>query len=127
MDIVALPVEFDSSEVDSKYRLVNISVQRAKDLILGTDEPSVDTKARKVTTIAIEEACQNKVEFLTGDEAVKASEEAEKFDFSRALAEKRETESEDLSDLERDLNIYIQGKETAEEPKTPDEVFEPEG
>jgi DNA-directed RNA polymerase subunit omega len=127
MDITSLPVEYDTTKIDSKYRLVNITVQRAKDLVTRGEEPRVVTKAKKVTTIAIEEAIQNKLEFLTGEEAVRAREEAKKFDFRKLFEEKKlETETEDLSDLEKDLNIFIQGKNSAEEPRKPDEVFESE-
>ena len=71
MDIISLPVEIDETKIDGRYRLVMISAQRAKELSYGA-KPKIQTKARKVTTIAIEEAIQDKLEFLVGEEARKA-------------------------------------------------------
>ena len=124
MNIISLPVEFDKKKIDSRFRLVNIAAQRAKDIVLGA-EPKVATKSRKVTTIAIEEAVQGKLEFVTGEDAVKARQEAKKFDFRRLLEEKkREVETEDLSELEKDLKIYIHERES--ESDKANELFEPE-
>ena len=53
MDIISLPVEYDNTKIDGKYRLVAIASQRAKDLSLGS-KPKIQTKSKKVTSIAIE-------------------------------------------------------------------------
>ncbi len=127
MDIISLPVEYDRDRIDGRFRLVNIAALRAKDLIFGGSKPRVPTKSKKVTTIAIEEAVKGALEFITGEEALKAREEAKKIDFHRLIEEKkREVETEDLSELEKDLKIYIHEKETVEESGKPNEAFEPE-
>lgn len=114
MDIIALPIEFDSKKLHGRFGLCNIAAQRAKDLISGA-RPKIETKYKKVVSIAIEEAISRKVEFLVGEEALKAKEEAKKLDYKRLLEEKRrESEKEELSELEKDLKIYLYEKEGSE-------------
>lgn len=112
MDIISLPVELDKKKIDGKYRLVMIASQRAKELSVGV-KPKIQTKARKVTTIAIEEAVSDKIEFFIGEEAAKAKEEAKKFDYRMMLEEKkREATPVELTEIEKDLKIYLHEKET---------------
>ncbi len=122
MDLISLPVELDKKKIDGKYRLAAIAAQRARELSLGA-KAKVQTKAKKVTTVAIEEALNGTLEFLVGEEARKAKDEAKKFDYKRLLEEKRrEGAPEDLSELEKDLKIYLHEKET-EERKALEELF----
>ena len=122
MDIISLPVEYDHNKIDGKYRLVAIASQRAKDLSLGT-KPKIQTKSKKVTSIAIEEAISSELEFLTGEEAVKAREESGKFDYRKLLEESRKISAgEDLSELEKDLKVYLHERETMDK-KAFDELF----
>ena len=110
MDIISLPVEYDHKKIDGKFRLVTMAAQRAKELSLGA-KPKVSTKARKVTTIAIEEAIGGMLEFVTGEEAVIAREKAGKFDYRKQLEEsKKIAAGEDLSELEKDLKVYLHEK-----------------
>jgi len=111
MDIISLPVEIDKGIVDGKFRLATIASQRARELSLGA-KPKVQTKAKKVTTIAIEEAVNSYLEYLVGDEARKAKQEAKKFDYRRLLEERRREGSESLSELEKDLKVYLHERET---------------
>jgi DNA-directed RNA polymerase subunit omega len=122
MDLISLPAELDKKKIDGKYRLATIAAQRARELSLGA-KPKIQTKAKKVTTVAIEEAINGTLEFLVGDEARTAREEAKKFDYRRMLEEKkREGAHEDLSELEKDLKIYLHEKET-DEKKALEELF----
>lgn len=122
MDLVSLPAELDKVKIDGKYRLAAIAAQRARELSLGA-KPKVQTKAKRVTTIAIEEALNGSLEFLVGEEARKAGEEAKKFDYKRFLEQKRrEGAPEDLSELERDLKVYLHERE-AEGKKAFEELF----
>lgn len=110
MDIISLPVEYDHKLIDGKFRLVAISAQRAKELSLGA-KPKITTKTRKVTSIAIEEAISGSLEFVTGEEAVIAREKAGKFDYRKQLEEsKKRAAVEDLSELEKDLKVYLHEK-----------------
>ncbi|MBF0565519.1 MAG: DNA-directed RNA polymerase subunit omega [Nitrospirae bacterium] len=111
MDIISLPIELDENKIDGRFRLVNIITQRSKELA-HRGSPKVVTKAKKVTTIALEEAVEYKLDFITGEEAKQANEEAKKLDYKRFLEEKRrESEQEDLSELEKDLKFYLDEKE----------------
>ena len=122
MDIISLPVEYDDDKIDGKYRLVAIASQRAKDLSLGS-KPKIQTRSKKVTSVAIEEAVGGQLEFLTGEEAVKAKEEAGKFDYRKLLEESRKISAgEDLSELEKDLKVYLHERETMDK-KAFDELF----
>lgn len=66
-EVTTDPVEFDPKDIpdiDSKYRLILLAAQRAKQLQRGAD-PRVDLDARKIkpTTIALEEFDDKKVNF----------------------------------------------------------------
>lgn len=113
MDIVTLPVEHDES-IDSRFRLVAMAAQRSKELVYGA-KPKVKTKFKKPTTIAIEEALEGQLEFIVGEEAMVANEKARKLDYRRFLEERRkEAASEDLSELEKDLRVYLHEREEAD-------------
>ncbi len=110
MDIISLPIEFDKEKIDGRFRLVNIIAQRAKELAQSA-QPKMSTKAKKVTSIALYEAVNYKLDFITGEEAKQAKEEAKKLDYKKFLEEKkRESEHEDLTELERDLKFYLDEK-----------------
>jgi DNA-directed RNA polymerase omega subunit len=111
MDIISLPIEYDRNKIDGRFRVINIASQRAKELTTGV-EPKVKTKAKKITTIALDETINNAIEFLTGENARKAKEEARKFDYRKLLEEKKkELSSEDLTEFEKDLKVYLHEKE----------------
>lgn len=122
MDIVSLPIEYDRNKIDGKYRIVAIASQRAKDLALGA-KAKVKTKAKKVTTVSIEETISNSIEFLTGEQAKKATEEAKKLDYRRLLEEKmKEPPVEEATELEKDLKVYLHEKE-ATDKKALEQLF----
>ena len=125
MDIISLPVEVDKRTMDGKFRLANIAAQRARELSLGA-KPKVHTKAKKVTTGAIEEAINSALEYLTGEEAKKAKQEAKKFDYRKLLEERRREGAENLSELEQDLKVYLHERET-DEKRALDELFHERG
>ncbi len=111
MDIISLPIDYDKERIDAKYRLVMIAAQRAKELSIGA-KPRVQTKSKKVTTIAIEETIENKLNFVVGEEACVAREKAGKLDYRKLLEEsKKAAAGEDLSELEKDLKVYLHEKE----------------
>ncbi len=112
MDIISLPIEYDHQKIDGRFRIIAIASQRAKDLAVGA-QPKVKTRSKKVTTIALEETAGNYIEFLTGDQARKAKEESQKFDYRKLLEEKkREMAGEDMTEFEKDLKVYLHEKET---------------
>jgi DNA-directed RNA polymerase subunit omega len=112
MDIISLPIEYDRDRIDGRFRVIAIAAQRAKELAVGA-APRVKTKSKKITTISLQETIGNTVEFLIGEQAVKAKEEAKRFDYRKILEEKkREATSEDLTEFEKDLKVYLHEKET---------------
>ncbi|HAK89819.1 MAG TPA: DNA-directed RNA polymerase subunit omega [Nitrospiraceae bacterium] len=119
MDIISLPVEYDKKKIESRYRLVVIAAQRARELSLGAAQ-KVQTKAKKVTTTAILEALSGNIEYITGEDAVAAREKADKIDYKKLIEEKRKP-IEDLSELEKDLKVYLHEKGATE--KALEELF----
>jgi len=114
MDIISLPIEYDRNKIDGRYRVVAIASQRAKKLSLGV-KPKIKTKAKKITSIAIEETVSGAIEFLTGEQAKKAKEEARKLDYRRLLEEREKVVTgEEVTELEKDLKVYLHEKETTE-------------
>ena len=57
-------------EVDSKFRFITVASQRAKQLQNGA-KPRVDTRSRKPTRVAIEEALANAISWEVKDEPPK--------------------------------------------------------
>lgn len=112
MDVINLPIDYDKKRIDSRYRLVIIASQRARELSLGA-KPRIPTKTKKVTTTSIIESIGGYIDFITGEEAAIAKEKAEKLDY-RKLIEERKRPIADLSELEKDLKVYLHGKETTE-------------
>lgn len=112
IDIISLPIEFDKNKIDSRYRLAVIAAQRAAELSLGAT-PKIEKKAKKVTTTAILEILSNKIEYITGEEAIRAKEKIDKIDVKKLLEDKRRA-IPDITELEKDLKIYLHGKESAE-------------
>lgn len=122
MDIVSLSIEFDKKKIDSKFRLVTIASQRAKELASGV-KPKIKAKGKKSITIAIEETLEGTLEFLVGEEAMVAKEEAKKFDYKKHFEEMRkEAMPKDLTELEKDLKVYLYEKEEAEK-RALEEIF----
>lgn len=112
MDVVTLPPEIDKSKIDSRYRLVIITAQRAKRLASSGLRPQIQTRSTKPTTMALEEALESRLDVVTGDEAKKAKRDARKAEARRmAEMERREEPSGELSEIEKDLQMYLHEKE----------------
>lgn len=124
MDIISLPIKCENEKIDGGYRLVIAAVKRAKDLSQGA-LPSIQSKAQKITTLAIEEVATGSVSILTGEEAVKAMEEAKKLTHKKMIdeAQQKETMPEDMTELEKDLKIYLSEKGESEQKRTIEDIF----
>lgn len=77
MDIIELPIDFERLPMDSRYRLVIIASQRAKQLMEGAKKLT-GSPYTKETTVGLDEIIQNKVQFLVGKEARLAYREMKK-------------------------------------------------
>jgi len=123
MDIISLPIEIDKKNIEGRYRLVIGAIKRAKDLAKGA-MPLTPSKAKKITTRAIEEVLSGKLEVLKGEEAVKAIEEEKRSSFKKLLEEThRELQAEDLTELEKDLKIYLAERGERDSKKVIEDVF----
>jgi DNA-directed RNA polymerase subunit omega len=97
MDIIKLPIQTEDKVVDSRFRLVIMAAQRARQITEGS-EVRVDSKYVKNTTLALEEAIEGKLKFLTGDDAISAREYEYKRRREQMARESMEQEAQAASD-----------------------------
>lgn len=128
MDLISLPVEFDKKKIDGRYRLVIAVTKRAKELYQGA-HAKVASKARKMTTVALEEVVADSVRILTGEAAQKAREKAKRLTYEHMMDEAKQKKSlpEDMTELEKDLKVYLHEKGEVENKKTIDKIFPEKG
>jgi len=106
MDLISLMTNIGETKVDSRYRLVILSAQRARQLMQGS-KSSIHSKFTKEATIALDEALQEKIEYVTGKEARVALKEA------RLLQERMPKPKPllggpiDVNEIKKDLSLYI--------------------
>lgn len=109
MDIISLPVEIEKTKLDSRYRLVIVAAQRARQLMEGAD-PTIGHSTSKETSVAIEEVLGNSLEILYGEEALVAQKEEKRLrEEKKRQAFLAEREMEVTSHVKKDLNIYLEG------------------
>ncbi len=112
MDVISLPVEYDVKKIDGQYRLVAAVIKRAKALYQGA-MPRIDSKSKKMTSIALEEIISGSINVLSGKAAVKAEEEARRLTSQNMMDEAKQKASlpEEMTKIEKDLQIYLRKKE----------------
>lgn len=107
MDLIGLMTRADEVQIDSAYRLVQISAQRARQLMRGA-RPKVNSKFVKETTVALHEALEHKIDYLTGKDARTAMRDArslrEPDHRPRVLPPPRQ---EDTAEIKKDLSVYV--------------------
>lgn len=115
-DMLALLPEYGHDQFDSRYRIVLVAAQRAKQLMKGA-KPVIASKFTKETSIAVEETLKGQVKFLTGEEAKQAIREfkrkAER-EFDRAIL--GEAYDEDAQEIQKQLSVYVDDSPKAEPP-----------
>ena len=121
MEIISLPVEADYSKIDSRYRLVIIASQRARQLMEGV-RPTLQTRHHKASTIALEEVLGDQLEVLYGKEAKQAQREAKRLrDEMKTRQLLSEREEELASEIRKDLSVYLEeSAKRQEEPAAPE-------
>ena len=105
MDIVALPIDFESLPMDSRYRLVIIASQRAKQLMEGAKKLT-GSSYTKETTVGLEEIILDKVQFLVGKEARLAYREMKKIKDEDLLGGMLSAEA-DSDETKKDLSVDV--------------------
>jgi len=113
MDMMSLLNSYDESRIDSRYRLVIIAAQRARQLMQGS-KSQVTSKFAKETTVALDEVLQGRTEFVTGKEAKVAMKEAM---VAREIEERARAKAKaalpraDETEIRKDLTVYVNDKE----------------
>jgi len=124
MEIISLPIQGNFVNTQSRYRLVVLATQRARQLMEG-DKPTLATRYAKPTTIALSEILSGKLEILHGKEALQHQHEAR-----RAREERKnrflspEREEELRREIKKDLSIYL--SDAAAKEHAPNEETKPE-
>ncbi len=112
MEIISLPIVVSENQVDSRYRLVIVVSQRAKQHMEGNG-PALQTRYKKSTTIALEEFLESKLEYHTGKEARLAQREARRLREEemrhQALQAKERTITHEIS---KELSVYVDDTQT---------------
>lgn len=129
MDLISLPVIIDKEKIDGRYRLVIATSKRARALYQGA-QPIRVSKVKKLTTLALEEVASGAVRILTGEAAIKAREEAKKLSYEGMIDEAKQKEAlpEDLTEIEKDLKVYLHEKKSERDSKQNiDKIFTEEG
>ncbi len=128
MEIISLPIQGEFVNTNSRYRLVILATQRARQLMEG-DKPSIATRYAKPTTIALAEILSGKLEILHGKEAIQHQHDARRTrDERRNRFLSPEREEELRREIKKDYSIYLSdavGKGNAQtEETTPEETVE---
>ncbi len=107
MDALSLLPQHHQTQFDSRFRIVLIAAQRAKQLVQGM--PTHETsKFSKETSMALEEVLQGKIPYVIGEEAKLAMREAKR------MAERPIDPSlyaakpdENAEEIKKELSVYI--------------------
>jgi DNA-directed RNA polymerase subunit omega len=106
MDALSLLPQHHQTAFDSRYRIVLIAAQRAKQLVRGA-EPEGTSKFTKDTSRALEEVLGGSVPYLVGDEAKQAIRDAK-------MASQRPIDpalyaqpDETAQEIKKELSVYI--------------------
>ncbi len=108
MDTVSLPIDIDPNKIDSRFRLVIVAAQRARQLMEGAEATIPRQPDAKETTLAIEEILSGNLDILYGEEAVVAQQEDKRLrEEMRRRAMLAEREEGLTHEVKKDLSIYL--------------------
>jgi DNA-directed RNA polymerase subunit omega len=106
MDALSLLPQHHQKEFDSRYRIVLIAAQRAKQLMRGA-EATRASKFSKETSMALEEVLGGSVPYLIGDEAKQAIRDA-KMAHQRPIDPALYAQpDENAQEIKKELSVYI--------------------
>lgn len=116
MDLISLPTE----NTENRFRLTMAAIKRARALLRGS-MPLIKSKAKKMTSIALEEIVTGSINILSGEAAVKAEKKAKNLPHQSMMDEAKQKASfpEEMTKIEKDLQVYLRNKaEAANEDTT---------
>jgi DNA-directed RNA polymerase subunit omega len=106
MDALSLLPQHHQKEFDSRYRIVLIAAQRAKQLVRGAKATRA-SKFSKETSMALEEVLGGSVPYLIGDEAKQAIRDA-KMAHQRPIDPALYAQPDENSqEIKKELSVYI--------------------
>ena len=105
MDLTNLMAGIDELKIDSRYRLVIVTAQRARQLMQGS-KPLIQSKFSKEITVALDETLQGLSEYLVGDVAKAALDEARQKE-ATAKSKALISRTGDAEEIKKDLTKYI--------------------
>lgn len=113
MEIVSLPVVFNNSNIDSRFRMVILASERAKQIMSGA-KLTIQTRYIKSTTAALDELSQSHVTYVTGKDARKALHESVSKRMAGDMGGHGEVLEEDevKKEIEKDLSVYVAEEES---------------
>ncbi len=114
-DALSLLPEHHQTQFDSRFRIVLIAAQRAKQIMQGVPSER-SNKYSKETSAALEEVLQGEVPYLMGEEARNAIRQAKGMgerDFDPALFAQSD---ENAQEIQKELSVYIDDTPKVEEP-----------
>jgi len=114
IDPLLLLPEHDQKEFDSRFRIVLIAAQRAKQVIQGVPTHGT-SKFAKETSQALEEVLKGQVSYLIGSEARQALKDvhgAHEREFAPALLAQPD---ENTQEIQKELSVYIDDSPKSEE------------
>lgn len=120
--LVLLP-EHHQKQFDSRFRIVLIAAQRAKQLMQGVPMEG-SSKFMKETSQALEEVLKGEVPFLIGSDARQALREAHSIherEFAPALLTQPD---EHVKEIQKELSVYIDDSTNSEEESEVEESTE---
>lgn len=126
MDIVTLPIEFDEKKIDGRYRLVIAAAQRAREILQGL-YPGKTARGSQACIMALEEVISKNVDIIKGEEAKRIRDKVKRTNYERMIEEASANEaitSKELSELEKDLKVYLTEKGGKESRISIDDIFE---
>lgn len=106
MDALSLLPQHNQKEFDSRYRIVLIAAQRAKQLIRGSEHHG-PSKFTKETSRALEEVLQGQVPYLIGQEAKEAIRLAKRSNERPIDPAFYAQPDENAQEIKKELSVYI--------------------
>ena len=106
MDALSLLPQHHQKDFDSRYRIVLIAAQRAKQLVRGAASEG-KSKFTKDTSKALEEVLGGKVPYLIGDEAKQAIRDAKMANQRPIDPAMYAQPDETAKEIKKELSVYI--------------------